>query len=447
MTDPATTSNDDFHQLAGAVLDELLEREPESATVLGDHRFDDRLNDQSVGAQAERVAWAGRRLADLDAVDPAALSVADRVDAEILRNALRARRYALEQLRETEWDPLVANPGTAVYTLLARDFAPLGDRLRSAAGRLAAVPARLAGARAALGSMPTVHVETAIGQFTGTRTLIATELERALGEEPALRREVEPARDAAVTALDEHLDWLRSRLESADGDPRLGAERFSRKLALTLDTTTDADAVLARAESDLERIETLIAETAARLDDGAADGQVRRVLDRLAAEGRVDDATIVGLCERRDGADHGVRPGPGPRHGPRRPGQDHRDARDPPRCRGGLLRPARAARVEAAADLLRGVPDPRGLVGGAGAVVLPRVQRAHAAQPHGARGDAGARAAARAQPAVRGCGAGPQGAVERLVRRGLGGLRRGADGRRRLPVRRGTQRRRCGCSS
>jgi uncharacterized protein (DUF885 family) len=296
VTDLATTTNDDFPRLAGAVLDELLERHPESATVLGDHRFDDRLDDQSAEARAEEVGWAGRRLADLDAVDPAGLSAADRVDADILRNALLARRYELEQLRETEWDPLVANPGTAVYTLLARGFAPLGDRLRSAAGRLAAVPERLAEARSALGAMPKVHVETAIGQFTGTRTLLATELERALGEEPALRGEVEPARDAAVAALDEHLDWLRARLEHADGDPRLGAERFSRKLALTLDTATDSDEVLARAESDLERIETLIAETAARLDDGAADGQVRRVLDRLAAEGHVDDDTIVGLC-------------------------------------------------------------------------------------------------------------------------------------------------------
>ncbi len=296
MTNRATTTTDDFERLAGAVLGELLERHPESATFLGDHRSDDRLDDQSPEAQAEEVAWAGRRLADLDAVDPAALSAADRVDADILRNALHSRRYELEQLRETEWDPLVANPGTAVYALLARDFAPLGDRLRSAAGRLAAVPARLAQARAALGSMPRVHVETAIGQFTGTRTLLATELERALGEEPALRREVEPARDDAVAALDEHLDWLRSCLEPADGDPRLGAERFSRKLALTLDTASDSDAVLARAESDLERIEELIAETAARLDHGDADGRVRRVLDRLAAEGHVDDETIVGLC-------------------------------------------------------------------------------------------------------------------------------------------------------
>jgi uncharacterized protein (DUF885 family) len=291
-----TTTATDVHQLTAAVLDELLERHPEWATILGDHRYDDRLGDQSPAGRTEELAWAGRRLADLESVDDAALDVAGRVDVEIVRTALRSRTLDLESLRDTEWDALVANPGTAIYTLLARDFAPLGDRLRSAAGRLTAVPGRLRDARASLGAMPRVHVETAIGQFTGTRTLIATELDSALAEEPSLRTEVAPARDSAVAALDEHIEWLRARLEVADGDPRLGADRFSRKLALTLDTASDADAVLARAEADLERVEAQIEETAARLDSGAADGRVRRVLDRLAAEGHVDDATIVGAC-------------------------------------------------------------------------------------------------------------------------------------------------------
>ena len=284
--------------LAGAVLDELLERHPEAATGLGEHRHDHRLDDRSPAALTEESGWVDRRLADLSAVDPAALEPDDRVDVEILTTALRLRRFELDELRAHEWDPLVANPGTALYLLLAREFAPLGDRLRSVAGRLAGVPESLETARRSLVDMPRVHVETAIGQFTGTRTLIATELERALGKEPALRAEVEPARERAIAALDEHLDWLRSRLGSAARDPRLGGPAYAAKLALTLDTASEADAVLARAEADLVRIEERIAEAAARLDRGPADGRVRRVLDRLADAGQVDNDTIVGLCEQ-----------------------------------------------------------------------------------------------------------------------------------------------------
>jgi uncharacterized protein (DUF885 family) len=285
------TSHTDFLDVTDLVrrtLDELLERHPDEATTLGDHRFDDRLPDLGAAALAEEATWAAGRLRDLDTLQDDALSVGERVDVAILRNHLELRRYQLGELREHEWDPLVANPGTAIYTLLVRDYAPVGDRLRAAAGRLAAVPAALERARQTLEGMPRVHVETAIGQ-----------LERALGEAPALRPEVEPARQLAVEAIDAHVGWLREQVEDADGDPRLGAERYARKLSLTLDTASDADAVLARAEADLGRVEDEIAETAARLDpSGSADGQVRRVLDRLAGEGQVDNDTIVGLCEQ-----------------------------------------------------------------------------------------------------------------------------------------------------
>ncbi|MDQ1624519.1 MAG: hypothetical protein QOJ49_17 [Actinomycetota bacterium] len=296
MTGPDHSSAS-FAELARRTLDGFLERHPEAATSLGEHRHDGRLSERSAAALGEESRWSAERLAELAALHPAELTPADGVDAQILANALQTRRFEIDVLREHEWDPLLANPGTAIYTLLARDFAPLPDRLRSTAARLTGVPEALATARSSLHGMPRVHVETAIGQFTGTRTLLATELERALAEQPALRPEVEGPRERAIEAIDEHLDWLRAALDDADGDPRLGPERFAAKLALTLDTASDADAVLARAERDLAGIEERIAEVADRLDDGPPDGRVRRVLDRLATDGEVSNDSIVGLCE------------------------------------------------------------------------------------------------------------------------------------------------------
>jgi uncharacterized protein (DUF885 family) len=129
--------------------------------------------------------------------------------------------------------------------------------------------------------------------------LLATELERALGDEPALRAEVEPHRDAAIEALDTHIAWLREHAASSDGEPRLGADRFGRKLSYSLDTMTDADDVLTRAEADLADIEDRIAELAARMDGGGRGDAdtVRRVLDLLADDGHVDNDSIVGLCK------------------------------------------------------------------------------------------------------------------------------------------------------
>ena len=91
MTDQTQQATADFHALAGAVLDELLERHPEWATILGDHRFDDRLADLGPAGAGEELAWAARRLADLDAVDTDALDAPERVDAALLHNQLLDR--------------------------------------------------------------------------------------------------------------------------------------------------------------------------------------------------------------------------------------------------------------------------------------------------------------------------------------------------------------------
>ena len=82
------------------------------------------------------------------------------------------RLFEIEELREHTWNPLLANPGSAIYMLLARDYAPLPERLHSLAGRLARVPDVLAAARGTLGRMPKVHLETAITQFSGTIALV-----------------------------------------------------------------------------------------------------------------------------------------------------------------------------------------------------------------------------------------------------------------------------------
>jgi uncharacterized protein (DUF885 family) len=290
-----------FSTLARQILDEYLAAHPVTATGLGEHRHDARLAATGAAARAAELAmWQGR-IADLDAMDVAALDVANQVDHAILRHRLAARCFELADLREHEWNPLLANPGTAIHLLLARDFAPLAERLRSVGGRLAQIPESLATARADLGDMPEVHVQTAIGQFTGTRTLLATEVERALRRlsgngAAAIRAEVEPALAAAGAALDEHIGWLRERLDDAQGDPRLGPELFEKRLRLTLDTDDSAELVLYRANDELARITEEIAEVAARMAGAPPHpGQVREVLDRLAADAP-NDETIVELA-------------------------------------------------------------------------------------------------------------------------------------------------------
>ena len=99
------------HHLAGRVLDELLERHPEWATTLGDHRFDDRLADRRPAGSGRGAApGPAGALADLDAVDDVALTPPERVDLEMLRNALAERRSSSSELRPHELGPAGRQP-------------------------------------------------------------------------------------------------------------------------------------------------------------------------------------------------------------------------------------------------------------------------------------------------------------------------------------------------
>jgi uncharacterized protein (DUF885 family) len=302
-----------FRRLAEDYLDDLARRHPDIATELGDHRFDDQLPDRRAAALDDERRALDEFAARLTAIDHAGLDKELLVDAAVLGNDVARRLFELEELREHTWNPLVANPGQAIYMLLARDYAPLPDRLQSLAGRLAAVPDSLSAARATLGRVPKVHLETAIGQFGGAIGLVTEEVNAALRQAAnsgavisgsgaaataAVIAEVEKARPAALAALAGHRDWLSARLAGDDtaaggagfADPRLGRDMFARKLSLTLSSASDADAILARAEDDLERLTDEIAEVAAALG-----GTPREVLGRLGAAAP-DEATILAFC-------------------------------------------------------------------------------------------------------------------------------------------------------
>src|SRR5689334_11259471 len=248
----ASPENAKFEALAQRYVDELLVRSPETATRLGDHRNDARLDDYSKEGVRKDLEADKAVLGELSRIDEKALSPDDSVDLRILRNRLEARVYALTTLREWEWNPLRYNPGEAIYALVARDFAPAEDRLRSAIGRLGAVPGVVAAAKANLVNPPRVHTETAIRQNKGTLDLVRTQLEPLVKAAPALEPQFRAAQSRAVAALQDYQQWLeKDLLPRSNGDFRLGPEKFRKKLRLTLDSDLAPEEILRRAEADV----------------------------------------------------------------------------------------------------------------------------------------------------------------------------------------------------
>ncbi|ASW53666.1 DUF885 domain-containing protein [Plantactinospora sp. KBS50] len=291
----------DFMPLAERIVDALMASRPELAATVGDHRFDDRLPDLSGGAVAADAAMLVDAANALSELDGELLDPTEQVDHAVLSALVDRYLFESTEVRSAEWDPLEHNPGALLHALIARPFAPADERLASLAGRLRAVPDALATARATLTDIPRIHLETAVGQFAGTAALVRDELPRLLAEAPALRREVEPAAQAAVAELDSFTDWLRGRLRADDGpgrDPRLGRRLWEARLWHTLDTELPAARVLELARANLDRVTEEITAAAVELVGGPATPEtVRRALDRLA-EQRPDNGSIVALAKR-----------------------------------------------------------------------------------------------------------------------------------------------------
>ena len=248
-----------FEQVADRFLNQMVPLTPVFATSLGDHRFDDRLDDIGPTARAERATLARSLLAALAAIDGAQLSRANQVDLALLKHRLEYTLWQIETLQDWRWNPLLYTDlaGNGIYLLMARDFAPLPVRLDNAAARLEELPRLLAQVRETLDPqrVPRIYAETALKQNPGVLSLVEQLIVPRIGALPeADQARLRSAIERARTAVLQQQIWLEKRLlPSASGDFRLGASLYDQKLRFELDSQLSRQEIRARAEAELAR--------------------------------------------------------------------------------------------------------------------------------------------------------------------------------------------------
>jgi len=256
----APGANEDFENLAEQFVSDLPTFSPVASTWIGDHSADSELDEVDAHARAALKAAYKVYLGALADIDRDALSRPNQVDFELLTGEVRSRLWSLETLQEWAWNPLyyVDRAGSSIYNLVARDFAPLEDRLANAAVRLEQFPRFLEQARASIEPerVPKIHAETAIAQNLGVVSIIENMIIPEMDAlPPATRARLEEAIETAKDALGDHQTWLEEELlPRAAGDFRIGAELFDKKLAFTLDSPMSRKEVQAVAEAEYESL-------------------------------------------------------------------------------------------------------------------------------------------------------------------------------------------------
>ncbi|MGI9235860.1 MAG: DUF885 domain-containing protein [Woeseiaceae bacterium] len=267
-TAPAEMADEAFENLANEYISDLSNLSPVYATLLGDHAADGRLDQVDTAARKETRTLLNDYVLALKSIDREQLSRANQVDAELLLHKVEASLWSLDVLQEWAWDPLhyVKLSGSAIYGLMARDFAPVETRLVNVTARLEQLPRFLAQARTSiqLSRVPKIHAETAIQQNPGLLSIIDSMVIPAMDSLSAEQRQrLTDAIETARNAIAEQQTWLEETLlPQATGDFRIGAELYDVKLAFALNSPMSRREITARAEREYQVVRSAMYEVA-----------------------------------------------------------------------------------------------------------------------------------------------------------------------------------------
>ncbi|MCW0458529.1 DUF885 domain-containing protein [Xanthomonas sacchari] len=256
--DPAADTA--FAALSKRAVDTWMQLSPVGATQIGDHRYDSELDDLSAAGRQKSLDASKQLLAELDKLDTTKLSRENQVDAAILRNQLQSDIWNSEVAQGWATDPQVYNglAGGAIYGLMAREFAPLPERLKSATARMEKIPALFAQARANLdpARVSEISAKTVAKQNRGILSIVDSFIVPHIQELPqADAQRLQAAIEGLKKAVAEQQTWLDQTLvPNAKGDFRLGAEKYDQKLKFALNSSLSRADIKQRAEAELSRV-------------------------------------------------------------------------------------------------------------------------------------------------------------------------------------------------
>ncbi len=248
--------------------------QPTAGTLVGYHQYDAKLEDLSKPAINAEIAdlkkyedrfASMQKKADFDPIT--------RGDCQMILGSIRSRLLTLETIRPWQKNPDEYSSAAAngAFSIMERKFAPPEDRLRSLVERERQMPGLLEQARLNLVNPPHIYTEIAIEQLPGIISFFQHEVPLAFAsaKDPALNEEFAHTNRKVIAALISYLDWLKSDLlAQSNGDYRIGAETFSKKLLYDDMVDIPLDRLLEIGWADLRRNQEHFKQVAKELEPG-----------------------------------------------------------------------------------------------------------------------------------------------------------------------------------
>ena len=279
----AGPADERFWGIVEAEFRRMLEQHPILGTYIGLHDGDDRLDDATRDAAMQEVADVHRVERELEAIDPNELSESVRFERELALHNIRRELFDMEvhrvwERRSTAMDAV----GDALFSVFARDFAPLKDRLASLTGRLEGVPAFLEQHKTRA-TAPQVRLWQELEIESGGQMPYLLDEVKAAGQgvlDERSQARLDKAVETASAAVVAYIETIKAKMGSAVESWALGSEAYDRLVSLRAFDGLDASQILEIGEQQLALNKAARVADARRIDPSVDE---RTVVDRVKA--------------------------------------------------------------------------------------------------------------------------------------------------------------------
>src|SRR6185437_5442962 len=203
---------------------------------------------------------------------PAAkLNAEQQADRDLVLSNIRGTILELDAIRMWEKDPdqYASAASSGAFTIMSRTFAPPDVRLKALIAREKLMPKLFVEGKANLKNPPKIYTEVAIEQVPDTIDFFQKDVPLAFKDvkDPALLNEFKQTNAVVIKELQAWLNWLKNDLlPRSNGDYKLGAQNYSKKLLYDEMVDMPLDKLLEIGYADLRANQQRFSDTAKKID-------------------------------------------------------------------------------------------------------------------------------------------------------------------------------------
>lgn len=246
-----------LQKMIDAYLDGTWKFFPTAATLAGNPKYNDKLEDLGSGPIEKRTDALDAFNQELvTKIDKSKLSPEGQVLHMMMVDALDLEFVRFENLLPWEYNPLYYNDIIlqSVRGLLVKDGAPIDARVKSATERAKLLPALVKKAKENLKTPAQIYTETAIKQMPAIIEFYRTEAPGLAGN-AAMKGALQAELTKVVAALEDYQRFLQNELlPKSTGNFRIGPDAHLRLLRMSGQGNIPVDELVARANADVKNI-------------------------------------------------------------------------------------------------------------------------------------------------------------------------------------------------